>query len=157
MKNLVATLAFALFASAAWAQDKYVDYYYPAITSTEVFDRVVRQAPLAGKAVRVEFVNNLTTAQLRGPKSPGYIMFAKGDDAKHLIIVAQNDDVFKTLYRARATMAQLTSNVRSGGFFRQQELQLVATFYDLLQLMQFDTLVLTDGENWSHKVEFKRN
>jgi hypothetical protein len=32
----------------------------------------------------------------------------------------------------------------------------VATFFDLLQLMQFDELLITDGETWTHRVEFLR-
>ena len=79
-----------------------------------------------------------------------------GQTADKLILVALDDEVFATLFRARALMAQLTVSVRSGGFFRAQELQSVATFYDMLQLLQFDTLVISDGKNWSHRIDFKR-
>ena len=71
-------------------------------------------------------------------------------------LLALDDDVFATLYRARAVMAQMTVNVRDGGFFVDQNLQFVATFYDLLQLLEFDTLVISDGKSWSHKVDFVR-
>ncbi|MEO0746454.1 MAG: hypothetical protein AAFY49_14005, partial [Pseudomonadota bacterium] len=67
-----------------------------------------------------------------------------------------DDDVFSTIYRARAVMAQMTSNMRSNEFFRSQGLEYVATFYDLLQIMEFDTLVISDGETWSHQVNFFR-
>lgn len=156
MFRFFATLVLCLSASFASAEDRYVGYYYPSITSEEVFDRVVRRVPGAGRNVRVDFINVLTTAQLAAPESPRFVFFAKGQDADELILVALDDDVFATLFRARAVMAQLTVNVRRGGFFRAQELQSVATFYDMLQLLQFDTLVISDGKGWSHKVDFKR-
>ena len=87
---------------------------------------------------------------------PRFVFFAKGSDAKHLSVVALDDGVFSTLFRARAVLAQMTSNMRNNDFFRQQELQHVATFFDLLQLMEFDTLVISDGETWSHQVNFVR-
>lgn len=154
MNRLLALLiAIALGAPLA-AQDRYVGYYYPEITSSEDFDRVIRATQGAGKAVRVDFVNVLTTAQLDAPESPRFVFFAKGADAGTLIMTALDDDIFSTIYRARAILAQLTVSVRKGGFFRQEDLQYVATFYDLLQLMQFDELVITDGETWAHRVNF---
>ncbi|WP_298843125.1 hypothetical protein [uncultured Roseobacter sp.] len=156
MTRLIAALFAIVFAGAVSAEDRYVGYYYPEVTSEETFDRVIRASQGAGKAVRVDFVNVLTTAQLEAPESPRFVFFAKGEDAATLILTALDDDVFSTLYRARALMAQLTVSVRRGGFFRQEELQYVATFYDLLQLMQFDELLITDGETWTHRVTFSR-
>ena len=150
-------LLIALTATAAVAQtDRYVGYYYPEITSSEVFERQIRSARGANKAVRVDFLTSLTTAQLSAPESPRYVFFAKGQSAETLILVALDDDVFKTLFRARAVMAQMTSRLRDTPLFVSQDLQFVATFYDLLQTLGFDTLIITDGERWAHKVEFKR-
>jgi len=160
MIRLLAPLAFCLTANLAAAQDvpedRYVGYYYPPVTSEETFDRVVRSVPGVGRNVRVDFINKLTAAQLAAPESPRFVFFAKGQKADRLILVALDDEVFSTLFRARALMAQLTVNVRSGGFFRAQELQSIVTFYDMLQLLQFDSLVISDGEEWSHEVDFKR-
>lgn len=156
MTRLIAVLAALVLAGAVAAEDRYVGYYYPEVSSEETFDRVVRASQGAGKAVRIDFVNVLTTAQLEAPESPRFVFFTKGEAAKTLILVALDDEVFSTIYRARAIMAQLTVSVRKGGFFRTEELQYVATFYDLLQLMQFDELVISDGQNWSHRVNFTR-
>ena len=156
MTRLFAALFALVFAGAVAAEDRYVGYYYPEITSEETFDRVIRASQGAGKAVRVDFVNVLTTAQLEAPESPRFVFFAKGEDAATLILTGLDDDVFSSIYRARAILAQLTVSVRRGGFFRQEELQYVATFYDLLQLMQFDELLITDGESWTHRVTFSR-
>ncbi|MGC3936319.1 hypothetical protein ACOTTU_00785 [Roseobacter sp. EG26] len=156
MTRLIAVFFALLFAGVVAAEDRYVGYYYPEITSEEDFDRVVRASQGAGKAVRIDFVNVLTAAQLEAPESPRFVFFAKGEGAKTLVLVALDDEIFSTLYRARALLAQLTVSVRRGGFFRQEELQYVATFYDLLQLMQFDELVISDGTSWAHRVNFKR-
>lgn len=153
---LVALMLSVAFSTALAAEDRHVGYYYPEITSEETFDRLVRESQGAGKAVRIDFVNVLTTAQLDAPESPRFVFFTKGEDAAKLIVVALDDDVFSTVYRARAIMAQLTVSVRKGGFFRQEDLQYVATFYDLLQMMQFDELVITNGRDQSHRVNFVR-
>lgn len=153
---LALILSFAFAAVTASAQERYEGYYYPEVTSKEDFTRQIRQAPTSSKGVRVEFVTNLTVAQLAAPESPRFVFFAKGSDAKHLTVIALDDDVFSTLYRARAVLAQMTSNMRNNDFFRSQELQFVATFFDLLQIMEFDTLVISDGETWAHQVNFTR-
>lgn len=147
---------FAVSATTAAAQVRYEGYYYPEVTSQEEFTRVIREGPTPNKGVRVEFVTNLTAAQLAAPESPRFVFFAKGADARHLNVIALDDEVFSTLFRARAVMAQMTSNMRNNEFFREQQLEFVATFYDLLQLMEFDTLVISDGETWSHQVNFFR-
>ena len=153
---LALTAALCMTALTAHAQERYEGYYYPEVTSQEQFSRVIRQGPTSNKGVRVEFVTNLTAAQLAAPESPRFVFFAKGADARHLNIIALDDDVFSTIYRARAVMAQMTSNMRSNEFFRSQGLEYVATFYDLLQIMEFDTLVISDGETWTHQVNFFR-
>ena len=77
----VFTLLAALFAAnVAYANERYEEYYYPKVTSAEEFTRVIRQSPPAGKSVRVDFVTNLTVAQLQAPESPRFVFFAKGDD-----------------------------------------------------------------------------
>jgi len=140
--------------TAAAANDRYAGYYYPPVTSEESFERVIRNSPDAGKSVRVDFVTSLTASQLAAPESPRFVFFAKGSDSDKLILVALDDEVFKTLYRARAILAQMTSNMRNGNFFRDGDLQYIATFFDMLQMLGFDTMVISDGENWSHQVNF---
>ena len=156
MMRALATLILLMAAPLAQANERYAGYSYPEITSSEEFSRVIREAPPSGKEVRVGFVTRLTVAQLAAPESPRFVVFATGADARHLNIIALDDDVFSTIYRARAVMAQMTSNMRSNEFFRSQGLEYVATFYDLLQIMEFDTLVISDGETWSHQVNFFR-
>jgi hypothetical protein len=141
--------------AADHSADKYVDYYYPAVTSEETFSRVIANAPPSTAAIRTNFVTSITKAQLEAPESPRFVIFEKGEESRNLIIVALDDEVFKTLFRARAVLAQLTSNMRGTDFFRQQNLHIEGTLYDMLMIMQFDSLVVTDGETWSHMVTFE--
>jgi hypothetical protein len=136
--------------------DKYVGYYYPSITSSEVFDRQLQVTPPANRDIRIEFVTLLSLSQRDAPYPARYVAFAKGDGAQTLIITALEDGAFKTLYRARAAMARATSNMRATEFFIMQGLQFNATFYDMLQILEFNRLILTDGETWAHQVQFAR-
>jgi len=154
--RIMIALFFICSANIAMAQsiDTYEKYYYPKITSQEVFSRVLLIPPKSDKDVRIGFATSITQAQLAAPESPRFVIFAKGKEAKKLIIIALDDNIFKTLYRARALLAQLTSNLRGNKFLSKQNLTDEGTFYDLLQLMQFESLVISDGETWSHEVVF---
>jgi hypothetical protein len=156
MKRFLPIILAVCLAGPVAADDKREGYYYPEVSSEETFDRVIRSPQRANKPVRIDFVNVLTTAQLQAPESPRFVFFTKGEASKSLILIGLDDDVFSTIYRARALLAQLTVSVRKGGFFQQEDLQFVATFYDLLQLMEFDELIISDGETWAHRVNFKR-
>ncbi|MFC6637238.1 hypothetical protein GV827_12755 [Sulfitobacter sp. JBTF-M27] len=154
MTRFICFLFALVLAGAAAAGDRYVGYYYPEVSSEETFERVIRSSPDTGRPLRVDFVNVLTQSQLQAPESPRFVFFSKGDDADTLILVALDDEIFATIYRARAILAQLTVSVRTGGFFQREDLQYVATFFDLLQMMEFDELLITDGKTWTHRVDF---
>lgn len=148
-------IAVMLLALPAAAEDKRAGYYYPAITSEETFERALPDTPPADRGVRVNFVTQITKAQMDAPEAPRFAMFAKGKDADHMIIIALDDEIFRTLYRARAQLAQLTSNARSTDFFVQNNIQFHATWFDLVKLLGFRDLVISDGVTWSHKIHMR--
>jgi len=160
MIRILLTLQLLLWASLAQAQGTTYEtsdgYYSPQITSTESFDRVLVNTPPADKKVRIDFVNSATRASLASAAAPQFIFFAKGDDAEKLYVIAVNDDVFKTIYRARAVLARITSTLRANNFLANLGLQNEGTFFDLLQMMHFKTLVISDGEKWAHEVSLER-
>ncbi len=151
---IAASLATVSPGGAASAAGK-DSYYYPPVNSEEVFTRVIAASPLADRAVRVGFVTQITKAQLAAPESPRFVIFAKGDEAQHMIIVALDDEVFKTIYRARAVLAQLTSNARRPDFFINSDIQDHATWFDLAKMLGFEDMVISDGATWSHRVIFE--
>ncbi len=150
---LIAAVIAASLGGAAWAAGK-DSYYYPPVGSEEVFVRDLGPAPPAGRSVRVGFTTQITKAQLAAPESPRFVIFAKGDEAQHMIIVALDDQVFKTIYRARALLAQLTSNVRGADLF-VNNIQDHATWFDLAKMLGFEDMVISDGVTWSHRVVFE--
>ncbi len=152
--RLISLALAALMASAAHADDE-EGYYYPPVTSSEVFERTLAGAPDADRAVRIGFVTQVTRQQFEHAAPPRFAVFAKGSQAQEMIIVALDGDIFSTLYRARAVMAQLSAPARMTEFFMRNEVSDRATFYDMIKLMGFVTLTLSDGETWSHRVTFQ--
>ena len=151
---IAVSLGAASLGGAAWAAGK-DSYYYPPVDSEEVFARELTTAPPADRAVRVGFTTQITKAQLAAPESPRFVIFAKGGEARQMIIVALDDQVFRTIYRARAVLAQLTSNARGTDFFINNNIQDHATWFDLAKLLGFEDLVISDGAAWSHRVIFE--
>ena len=137
---------------AAAAKDNREGYYYPPVSSEEIFVRSIASPPPAGRAVRTNFINEITKAQLAAPANPRFVIFAKGGAAEHMIIVALDDEIFRTLYRARAQLAQLTANARGTEFFRATNLQFIATWFDLAKMLGFEDIVISDGDTWSHRI-----
>ena len=139
-------------ASSAKAEDPREGYYYPPVTSTETFSRIIGGAPPATRSVRSAFINEVTKAQLSAPESPRFVIFAKGGEAEHMIIIALDDEIFRTPFRARALLAQLTANARTGSFFNKSNLRFLATWFDLAKMLGFQDIVISDGATWSHRV-----
>jgi hypothetical protein len=154
IRLLLSAVIAASLAGAALAEGA-DSYYYPPISSDEIFSRDLGAAPPAGRAVRVGFTTQITKAQLAAPDSPRFVIFAKGDEAQHMIVIALDDQVFKTIYRARAVLAQLTSNARGTDFFIENGIEFHATWFDLSKLLGFEDLVISDGATWSHRVVFE--
>tara|TARA_R110000751_G_scaffold261660_1_gene360934 strand:- start:1639 stop:2094 length:456 start_codon:yes stop_codon:yes gene_type:complete len=151
----VAVAVLALGLSAPTRADSQEGYYYPPVTSEEEFDREMIDGPAADPLTRETFVTMITTAQLEAPANPRFAIFAKGEGSRRLIMVGLDDGAFKTLFRARAILAQMTYSLRNSPFFKDQGIEATATLFDVLQLMDFESLTLTDGETWSHRVYFK--
>jgi hypothetical protein len=147
-------LALCLLAAPAAAQED-PGYYYPPVSSSEVFERVLVDAPPADRGVRIGFVTQVTRQHLDRAYAPRFAVFAKGAEAQDMIIVALDDEVFRTLQRARGVMAQLSAPARLTQFFVDNQVADVATFYDMLRIMGFATLTISDGVSWSHRVEFR--
>lgn len=155
LRNAFAALILSTLPLAAFADDRREGYYYPPITSEEVFDRTVARAPKAIGAVRTAFITEITKGQLLSPTKPRIAIFGKGGETQHLIVVALDDDVFSTLFRARAVMAQLSAHARTTPFFKKNGIQFAATWYDLAKILGFEDIVLTDGKSWAHKVNIE--
>jgi hypothetical protein len=127
-------------------------YYYPKLTSHEVYKARTRVIDKADRHSRLLFISALTKDQTNAGYSPRYSMFAKGDEAEKLIIVGLDDGSFSTIYRARAVMAALSALARLTPLLKDVDLEDELTFYDVLKLMGFKEINVTDGRKFAHRI-----
>jgi hypothetical protein len=149
-------LLLAMLAPAAHAQerpdDRHVGYYYPPPQSLETYPARSQTLPDSDRVRRIGFVIELTQQMLNNPYAPEFAVFAKGTEAEKLLIVALKDDVLDTIYRARALLAMLTSVARATPLFRDAGVADYFTFFDLLKILGFSQLTISDGDNFAHQV-----
>ncbi|HEX6142193.1 MAG TPA: hypothetical protein VFZ01_05725 [Geminicoccaceae bacterium] len=134
------------------ADDRHSGYYYPAPSTTETYVARAQALPDSDRTRRVGFVVELTQQMLKNPYPPDFVLFAKGTDAEKLILVAMRDGVIDTLFRARALLAMLTSVARATPLFKDYGVADYFTFFDLLKILGFQQLTVSDGEAFAHQV-----
>ena len=139
---LAGTLAITAHAAAAERQDHHVGYYYPEPRQIEAYGPRVQTLPNATVSTRVGFVVGLSKALRERPYAPSYAVFEKGDDSDKLIIVALEDGVLDTLYRARAVLPA----------FQEARDRNRLTFFDLAKLLGFKQITISDGRDFAHQV-----
>jgi hypothetical protein len=132
--------------------DRYAGYYYPQPKTTEHYTSPAPTLPDSNKVRRQAFVIGLTKQLLGGQYAPYYAIFAKGSQSDKLIIVGLVDGQLNTVYRARALLATLTSVARSTSFFQQTTHPEEANFFDLMKLLGYRQITLTDGKAFAHQI-----
>ena len=140
---------------AATTEDRYVGYYYPAPTSTEVFESKLQTLPGADRAQRVQFTTIVAQGTLQGSYRFPYAVFVKGGPAERLIIVGLQPGELSTIYRMRAVLANMTAQSRLSSFFQERTIAEDSTFFDLLKMLGFKSVTITDGEKLTHQVTIK--
>src|SRR3546814_17674137 len=80
-------------------------------------------------------------------------MFAKGSGAEKLVLIGLQDGPMDTLFRARARLAMLTATSRTTAVFRDLDPQAQYTFLDLLKLLGYTQITLSDGRTWAHRLD----
>ena len=156
-------VALALFVVAmlgasvtARAEDRHAGYYYPPVTSTEIYTARAAALTDASREMRVEFIVNVTQQVLDKPYHPEFIIFAKGERAEKMIIVGLNENgALSTLYRARATLAMLTAIARGSQLFRDFGVNDFFTFFDLARLFGFEQITVSDGRTYAHQIQLR--
>jgi hypothetical protein len=172
MKTFAATLAIALTAAAlpalaqqakpaaapkpaAATEDRYIGYYYPKPTSTEVFESQLQTIAGVERAQRIQFTTVVSQGTIQSAYRVPYAVFAKGEKADRMIIVGMQQGELNTVYRMRALLANMTTMSRLSPFFQERTVAEDATFFDLLKLLGFRELTVTDGEKVTHQVTIK--
>ena len=151
-----ALLCAVALASPCRAQDRHAGYYYPPPQTIEIYRPRGEMLSDSDHVRRIGFVVELTRQMLDKPYPPEFVVFAKGEDAEKLLIVALKDGVIDTIYRARALLAMLTSVARATPLFQEIGVADYFTFFDLLDMMGFRQLTISDGDGFAHQVRFER-
>jgi len=133
-------------------EDQHSGYYYPEVTSQEVYGARAQPLKEASRGSRIGFVTGLTQQQLGKPYTPPFAVFAKGGQADKMIIVSLGDHGFRTIYQARGLLAQLTAVARSTSMFRELQVEENFTFFDLAKMLGFAQITVSDGETFSHQI-----
>ena len=136
-------------------EDRYIGYYYPKPTSTEVFESQMQTIPSMDRAQRIQFVTVVSQGTIQSAYRVPYAVFAKGEKGDKMIIVGLQSGELNTIYRMRALLANMTTMSRLSPFFQERTVAEDATFFDLLKLLGFKELTITDGEKLTHQVTIK--
>ncbi|MDB5410529.1 MAG: molybdopterin-guanine dinucleotide biosynthesis protein [Rhodospirillales bacterium] len=156
MSFLRVLLLVLLLPSAAFAgESQHEGYYYPKITSSEVYKAKTRVWPKSDRAARIGFVAQDAEQKSALGYAPRYAMFAKGDDAEKLIVVAFDDATLGTIYRIHALMAELTGLARVSPVLKDADLEDTMNFYDLAKLLGFAQITVSDGRKFSHRITIR--
>ena len=141
--------------ATAPGEDRYVGYYYPKPTSTEVFDSQMQTIASMDRAQRIQFVTIVSQGTIQSAYRVPYAVFAKGEKGDKMIIVGMQAGELNTVYRMRALLANMTTMSRLSPFFQERTVAEDATFFDLLKLLGFREVTVTDGEKVTHQVTIK--
>ena len=136
-------------------EDRYIGYYYPKPTSTETFESTLQTIAGVDRPQRIQFTTVVSQGTIQSAYRVPYAVFAKGEKADKMIIVGMQQGELNTVYRMRALLANMTTMSRLSPFFQERTVAEDATFFDLLKLLGFQTLTITDGEKVTHQVTIK--
>ena len=139
-------------AAATSTEDRYVGYYYPKPTSSETFESTLQTITGVDRPQRVQFVTVISQGTLQSAYRVPYAVFVKGEKADKLIIVGLQRGELDTVYRQRALLANMTTMARLSPFFQEHTVAEDATFFDLLKILGFTTVTVTDGDKSTHQV-----
>jgi hypothetical protein len=151
-----AALLFVLMSSGDLsAVDRHANYYYPPPTAIEEIDSNARRLTQSNRRMRIGFVVGLVDQMRARPYAPTESVFVKGSQAEKLIVVANGPGRLDTLFRVRAFLATMTSVARASPMFTDLQVEDVYTFIDLLKMLGFKQITLSDGDAYSHQIIIK--
>ncbi len=139
-------------ASGAGAADRHAGYYYPIPATAETYQARAEVLQGANRPRRILFVTELTNQMMENPYAPQVAMFAKGEHAQKMIITSLYNNGYNTLYRMRGLLAMMSARARSTPIFTELKVQDVFTFLDLLKMLGFERLTVTDGDRFAHQI-----
>lgn len=142
-------------AAAPAGEDRYIGYYYPKPSSTEHYTSPMQTIAGTDRAQRVQFATVVSQGTIQSAYRVPYAVFVKGEKADKMIIVGLQPGELGTVYRMRAILANMTTMSRLSPFFQERTVAEDANFFDLLKLLGFQQITITDGDKVTHQVSIK--
>jgi hypothetical protein len=136
-------------------EDRYVGYYYPKPTAIETYTSPMQTIAGAERAQRVQFATVVSQGTIQSAYRVPYSVFVKGEKADKMIIVGLQPGEMSTIFRARAILANMTTMSRLSPFFQERTIAEDANFFDLLKLLGFQQITISDGDKFTHQVNIK--
>jgi len=155
LRTVVAVVVMASWSVAAEAGGRHAGYYYPPPASKEVYTARSAILPEADRKLGIAFVTSITNQLAARHYPPTAAIFAKGEHAEKLIIIALEDGRIDTLFRARAIFANMTAAARVMPLFKQHGVESWFTFFDLAKMLGFEKVTISDGRDFAHQVMFE--
>ncbi len=124
-------------------------YYYSGISSSEPVSTIANPSG-AGKEERAAVLSRLAILQ-RARGSGDFYILAEGDALETMIISARPGSRLNSKYQARALMGDITAVARNGKLFQEYGVQTEATFFDMAKIWGFESIIVTNGENFAHQ------
>ncbi|MDX1739045.1 MAG: molybdopterin-guanine dinucleotide biosynthesis protein A [Alphaproteobacteria bacterium] len=153
---LLCCFAISGFSSSALAkQDRHSGYYYTENMTYEVYSGRTKPHSEATENSRLAFVSALTKQGMSNPYPPDYVIFAKGEQSTKAILVSLSKNRYGSLYQLRALLAMLTSLSRTTPMFKNHSENANLTFLDMLHMMGFKQITLSNGYDVAHQIELK--
>ena len=149
------TILILLATTTARAADRHAGYYYPTPNAIETYKARTITTADADRKIRLGFIVGITQNMLDAPYAPRFVIFAKGEQAEKMLIVALEDDYIGTLYRARALLAMLTAIARTTPLLQELGLADFLTFFDLVKLLGFAQITISDGDQFAHQIHLE--
>ncbi len=142
-------------AAAPAGEDRYIGYYYPKPSSTEHYTSPMQTITGTDRAQRVQFATVVSQGTIQSAYRVPYAVFVKGEKADKMIIVGLQPGELGTVYRMRAILANMTTMSRLSPFFQERTVAEDANFFDLLKLLGFQQITITDGDKVTHQVDIR--
>ena len=142
-------------AIAQGKNDRHAGYYYPPPASVEIYKARAKTMKTATRTIRIGFIVNLVSFMRERPYAPRFSIFPKGERAQKLIIVADQVGRLDTIYRVRAMLATMTSLARKTPVFRQRKVETIYTYLDLLMMLGFERITISDGDRFAHQIRLE--
>ena len=136
-------------------EDRHAGYYYPKLNSQEVYTARAATLANASRKRRIVFVTELVNQMMSNPYPPPFAIYAKGSEAEKMIITGLYDNAYNTLYRMRGLLALLSARARGTPIFHEYQVEDLFTYLDLLKLLGFKQLTVTDGDQFAHQINIE--